>query len=93
MPPNRKERIAKGLCPNCGEVNDRAPKYLCSNCLGRENERKRIWAKERIKAGYCPYCARPIDTKGPYCSVCKAKRIERNRLWRVYKRQAKTEEQ
>lgn len=91
MPANRKERIAKGLCPNCGEINDRAPKYLCSDCLVKENERKLVWAKERIKTGLCPYCSRPIDIKGPYCSLCKAKRIERNRLRRVRKKQVATD--
>ncbi len=86
MPANRKERIAKGLCPNCGEVNDRAPKYLCSSCLVSENQRKLIWAKERVKAGLCPYCPRPIDIEGPYCSVCKEKRIQRNRRRRAQAR-------
>ena len=83
MPANRRERIAKGLCPNCGNVNDRIPKYLCSVCLVKENQRKLVWANERIKAGLCPYCSRSIDIKGPYCSVCKEKRIKRNRLRRA----------
>ena len=48
------------------------------NVLG--NERKRIWAGNRIKEGKCPSCKNgKVIPDAPYCSKCKDKLLRRNK--------------
>lgn len=82
----RKARIRQGLCPVCGDNNDRAPKYMCSVCLEKENERKKDWAHRRIQAGKCPYCQNKVIPGKPYCEKCKTRTIERNKVYRQKQR-------
>ena len=82
----RKARIRQGLCPVCGDNNDRAPKYMCSDCLEKENARKSDWAHRRIREGKCPYCQNKVIPGRPYCEGCKGRIMARNKLNRQKKR-------
>ena len=45
----RQQRKAKGFCPSCGKINDRAPLLLtCSKCAALSSQ----WVKEKGKAHY-----------------------------------------
>jgi NMD protein affecting ribosome stability and mRNA decay len=75
----RQSLIRQGFCPVCGDVNNRAPKYMCSDCLKTENERKLIWAKNRVAEGKCPHCKNKTMPGKAYCEECKDKRVKWNR--------------
>ena len=82
----RQSLIRQGLCPVCGDANDRVPKYLCSVCLEKENARKLIWAKERVAEGKCPHCQNKTMLGKTYCEECKNKRVNWNRERRKLRR-------
>ncbi|HEX3015132.1 MAG TPA: hypothetical protein VHQ46_01920 [Desulfobacteria bacterium] len=69
----RAERRAAGLCPYCGEKNDRPGKYYCTNCAQRHNEKKAEWIENRLVSHICPKCGGELDREGFTCSKCKQK--------------------
>ena len=69
----RADRISKGLCPTCGEANDRLPRYTCSACLEKSNERARKWRVDRLVARICPQCSGDMDREGWCCAACYQK--------------------
>lgn len=69
----RSERRSGGLCPYCGEVNDRPGKYYCSRCAEIHNEKKTEWVEKRLVSRICPRCGGELDREGFTCSVCKEK--------------------
>src|SRR5690554_49378 len=65
----RQRRIAKGLCPSCGEKNDRDA-YYCSTCLVKHNEKARRWAERKRLDKVCPKCGGELDLDTTVCSSC-----------------------
>lgn len=71
----REERRVQGLCPGCGEKNDRPGRYYCSNCAEEHNKRKRIWRQDKIAADICPVCGGELDRDGFSCTTCKERNM------------------
>lgn len=44
----RANRQAQGLCPDCGGKHDRLPKYECSLCAKKKEDRMKKWRAERV---------------------------------------------
>ena len=75
----RKERILKGLCPECGGQMDREG-WACVKCTKEGNERKKIWANNRVGEGRCPSCREGKIIQGTtYCPECKDKLLRKNK--------------
>lgn len=69
----REERRSKGLCPVCGQPNDRHPKYNCSACLEKHNQRTTKWRMQQLIDKTCPQCGNPLDRDGWCCQSCYEK--------------------
>ena len=82
----RKALLNRGFCPVCGENSLDRDGAMCSKCLVTENERKRNWARRRVKEGKCPYCGGNAILGKPYCAECKERIIEGNRERRQQQR-------
>lgn len=46
----RDQRVASGLCRNCGKPRDGKSSYKCTHCIEKYNEYKREWKKKRKPA-------------------------------------------
>ncbi|HWJ04016.1 MAG TPA: hypothetical protein VNU93_10065, partial [Verrucomicrobiae bacterium] len=69
----RARRRAEGLCPYCGEKNDRPGKYYCSSCAEQFNEYSAQYKSNRITSYICPRCGGDLDREGFTCIKCTAK--------------------
>ena len=69
----RAERRAAGLCPYCGERNDRPGKYYCSTCAEHHNQYSARFKAERVVSRICPRCGGELDREGFTCTGCNAK--------------------
>ena len=85
----RQALISQGFCPVCGENPLDRDGAMCSKCLPLENERKRDWARRRVRSGKCPYCKNKALPGKPYCEQCKTQIVEGNKVNRERKRQEK----
>ena len=45
------ERIAQGLCPNCGKAPPESERRLCAPCAGKRREAERVRDAKRRAAG------------------------------------------
>lgn len=62
----RADRIAKGLCPDCGRSLEDGYKK-CRRCVDKTLNRKR----KRFSQGLCPDCGQSMDNEGKsLCKVC-----------------------
>lgn len=83
----RQTLLSQGLCSVCGENPLDRDGIMCSECLKAENERKRDWARRRVKAGKCPYCKNKAIPGKPYCAECKARIVAGNKVNRGSQKQ------
>lgn len=69
----KKERIEKGLCPNCAKPAAQGKKF-CPSCLVKRNLNERL-RKEHVAAdGTCPRCGiNPVKPDTTYCKECTEK--------------------
>ena len=66
-----KDRIAKGLCGGCGELNEE-PSSLCKTCKEKSRKRTEAKRKSRKENNACLDCGKPADN-GSRCKGCAAK--------------------
>lgn len=73
-------RIAKGLCPQCGKINDSSNRSMCSACSERRKRNK----FKHIDAGNCRECSKKRERlEVTFCNSClnrssAFKKIRRN---------------
>jgi hypothetical protein len=48
----KKERIAKGLCVECGNVQPRPQKRTCFSCAETQKVYQRVWREKRMAQGF-----------------------------------------
>ena len=83
-----KQRLAAGLCAQCG-VNKAETRY-CDYCKEYRRSRRQTSYLERTKNGICVRCGKLSDPAHSYCESCRAMYREINRI-RRHKPNANTE--
>lgn len=69
-PKRNKNRINKGLCPNCGKPAVQGKKF-CTSCLSKKALNERIRKKNLVAKGICPRCVKNHIKPGTtYCRDC-----------------------
>ena len=70
--------IEYGNCSQCGKPKDREG-YYCSECLKKQNLRRREDREFFKKIGLCTICGKNKSIHGTYCEICLARAYEYNR--------------
>lgn len=66
----RNNLIEQGLCPQCGQPKDREG-YYCTECLKKQNERRKEDVAFFISIGVCRICGKNPQYPGStYCEFC-----------------------
>lgn len=64
-----------GMCPQCRKPRDRKG-YYCSDCLKKQNLRRREDREFFKKLGLCTLCGKNKSVRGTYCESCLARAYE-----------------
>lgn len=89
-----------GFCIVCGQTYNEPGYVLCRNCMRKRRqhdmkydptgEKRRQSHKklyyDRIAAGLCVECGKPLDREGRKCQVCRDKAVEVQRVYKMRKR-------
>ncbi len=70
--PSQRERLAAGLCLQCGQLPVSQPHRICLACRRTKRKQRRILYDRRLSKGLCPVCGRkrnPDDLF--YCTRCR----------------------
>lgn len=83
------KNIAEGRCGQCGKINDRLNRAVCSECAKKDvinQTETRNWYRDH---GYCPRCKRnKLMGSEKTCVECRAKDAERLEIKRESDRKA-----
>lgn len=83
------KNIAEGRCGQCGKINDRPNRAVCSECAKKDvinQTETRNWYRDH---GYCPRCKKnKLMGQEKTCVECRAKGAERLEIKRESDRKA-----
>lgn len=87
--------LIAGMCSSCGKTWAEPGRVLCKRC---QSKNKMRYAKnsradklkqkrqERIAAGLCPDCGKPVEGKYKRCQRCRDMQADRTRKYKIKKR-------